>query len=195
MGASQSAVRRRWLSLCTVWSSSGLVSRQWDTVDWAFLLCMIVALRMTERADQLPHDSAPAHSKSLVQDFLAKHRITQVCQPNLEAGYGLLRILAFLKTKIAVENKEICECDGHTVHKLSQTASHCRLTSPTVQRLYTDAQQGLLWLAATSHQSHATGSRVIRNGWILSGQPSYYIKFQFLHQRGLCPSVLQTTTR
>jgi len=36
---------------------------------------------MTERADQLQHDNAPAHSTALLQAFLAKHHITQVCQP------------------------------------------------------------------------------------------------------------------
>jgi len=36
---------------------------------------------MTERADQLHHDNAPAHFTALVQDFLAKHHITHVCQP------------------------------------------------------------------------------------------------------------------
>jgi len=53
------------------------------------------------------------------------------------------------------------------------TASHCRLTSPTGQWLFTDAQQGLLWLAAKLHQGHAIYSWDILNGWILSGQPTY----------------------
>jgi transposase len=35
---------------------------------------------MTERADQLHHDNAPAHSTALVQAFLAKHHITQFYQ-------------------------------------------------------------------------------------------------------------------
>jgi len=36
---------------------------------------------MTERADKLHHDNAPAHSTALVHAFfLAKHHITQVCQ-------------------------------------------------------------------------------------------------------------------
>ena len=39
---------------------------------------------MTERVDQLHHDNAPAHSTVLMQVFfLAKHHITQVCQPPL----------------------------------------------------------------------------------------------------------------
>jgi hypothetical protein len=36
---------------------------------------------MTERADQLQNNNAPAHSTALVQAFLAKHQITQLCQP------------------------------------------------------------------------------------------------------------------
>jgi hypothetical protein len=38
---------------------------------------------MTERADQLHDDNAPADSTVLVQEFLflVKHHITQVCQP------------------------------------------------------------------------------------------------------------------
>jgi transposase len=38
---------------------------------------------MNERADQLHHDNAPAHSTALVQAlffFLANHHNTQVCQ-------------------------------------------------------------------------------------------------------------------
>ena len=38
----------------------------------------------------------------------------------LQPRFGSLRLPAFPKAKIAVEREEICECDGHTVHKLSQ---------------------------------------------------------------------------
>jgi hypothetical protein len=75
---------------------------------------------MTEQAEQLHHDNAPAHSTALVQAFLAKHRITQVCQPPLQPRFGSLRLLTFPKAKIIFEWEEICECDGHTVHKLHQ---------------------------------------------------------------------------
>jgi hypothetical protein len=75
---------------------------------------------MTERADQLHHDNAPPHATALMQVFLAKQHITQVCQPPLQPRFGSLWLLAFSKAKIAFEREEICECDGHTVHKLSQ---------------------------------------------------------------------------
>jgi len=74
---------------------------------------------MTERADQLHHDNAHAHSTVLVQAFMAKHHITQVCQPPLHPRLGSLRLLSFPKAKIAVEMEEICEFDGHTVHNIS----------------------------------------------------------------------------
>jgi hypothetical protein len=74
---------------------------------------------MTEREDQLHHYNAPAHSTALVQFFFcAKHHITQVFQPPpVQPRIGYLRLLAFPKAEIAVEREEMCECDGHTVHK------------------------------------------------------------------------------
>jgi len=64
-----------------------------------------VALTMTERADRLHHDNAPAHSTDFVQAFFlgggAKHHITQVCQPPYSPDVSL-RLLAFPKAKIAV---------------------------------------------------------------------------------------------
>jgi hypothetical protein len=75
---------------------------------------------MTERADQLHHDNAPAHSTVLVQTIMAKHHIAQVCLPPIQPSIVSLRLLAFHKAKIADEREGICECDGYTVHKLSQ---------------------------------------------------------------------------
>jgi len=75
---------------------------------------------MTERADQLHHNNAPAHSTAFVQAFLANHHITQVCQPPYSPYLTPCDFWFFPKTKIGVEMKEIRECDGHTVHKLSQ---------------------------------------------------------------------------
>jgi hypothetical protein len=68
---------------------------------------------MTERADQLHHDNAPAHSTAFVLAFLAKHRIIQFFHSPYSPDLSP-------KAKIAVEREEICECDGHTVHKRSQ---------------------------------------------------------------------------
>jgi transposase len=47
-----------------------------------------VTLKMTEQADLLHHENAPAHSTAVVQAFLAKHHITQVCQPPYSLDLG-----------------------------------------------------------------------------------------------------------
>jgi hypothetical protein len=81
---------------------------------------MTVAFSLTERADQLYHHNAPAHSAALVQDVFGKASHHPGLSAPLQPRFGSLRLLAFPKAKIAVESEEICECGGHTVHKLSQ---------------------------------------------------------------------------
>jgi hypothetical protein len=91
-----------------------------------------VAFTMTERADQLHHHNAPAHSTALVRPFFfgkASHHpgLSAPLQPR----FGSLRLLAFPRAKIADEREEICEFvwRSHSTQAQS-TASHCRLTSP-----------------------------------------------------------------
>ena len=55
----------------------------------------------------------------------------------LQPRFGSLRLLPFLKSKIAVEREEICEWDGHTVHKLSQR----RLTADWLVRRESDCSR------------------------------------------------------
>ena len=75
---------------------------------------------MTERADQIHYDNAPAHSTALMQAFFGKASHHPGLSAPLQPRFGSLRLLAFPKAKIAVEREEICERDSHTVHKLSQ---------------------------------------------------------------------------
>jgi transposase len=83
-----------------------------------------VTFKMTKQADQLHHDNAPAHSTALIQAFLAKHHITKVCQAPYTPDLAPCNSWLFPKAKITIA-KEICECNSHTVHKLSQ----CYLTA------------------------------------------------------------------
>ena len=83
--------------------------------------CVTVAFTMTERADQRICIIAPAHSTALVQAFFfgnaSRHAgLSATLQPRFDS----LRLLAFPNAKIAFEREEICDCAGHTVHKLSQ---------------------------------------------------------------------------
>ena len=110
VGASQSAVRRRWLNLCTVWPSHS----QWPSEQISFI--------RTLRLPILQH-------LWWLSYFWAKQHITQFCKPPLQPRFGSLRILTFPKGKIAVEMEEICERDGHK-HDLRL------MSTPTVRDFY-----------------------------------------------------------
>jgi len=51
---------------------------------------------------------------------MAKHHITQNCQPPYSPDLAPCDFWLLPKAKIAAESEEICEFDGHTLHKLSQ---------------------------------------------------------------------------
>jgi hypothetical protein len=85
-----------------------LVSRQWDAVDWACVLC----------GRRIHNDRASRSTSS--RQCACSFCINQVCRPALQPRLGSLRVMAFPKAKIAVEWEEICDIDGHRLHKLSQ---------------------------------------------------------------------------
>jgi hypothetical protein len=111
-GASQSAVRRRWLSLCTVWPSHS----QWPSEQTRQCACIFYSSRagFFGKASHEPGLSSP-----------------------LQPRFGSLRLLAFPKAKIAVVREQICECDGDTVHKISR----CRLTANLLAPSDSDCSQ------------------------------------------------------
>ena len=99
----------------------GLVIRQWDAFDWASVFC---SLRF-----QNDWTNLSASSRQCACPFYSSHGCFFLGgkashYPSLsvppQPRFGSLRLLAFLKAKIAFESKEISECDGHTVHKLNQ---------------------------------------------------------------------------
>jgi hypothetical protein len=94
-------VRRRWLSLCTVWPTH----LQWPSEQISFITTM-----------RLP---IPQLSCRLFFFFGKASHHPGLSAP-LQPRFGSLRLLAFPKAKIADEREEICECKGHTEHKLSQ---------------------------------------------------------------------------
>jgi len=61
---------------------------------------------MTERADQLHHDKAPAHFTALVQAFfLAKRHITQVCQHSYSEDLTPCDLWLFPKLKSPLKGR------------------------------------------------------------------------------------------
>jgi hypothetical protein len=82
------------------------------------MYCVTVAFKMTERADKRICIIAPVHFTALLQAFFGGQNIASprsVITPTAQVW-----LLDFPKAKIALEREEICECDGHTVHKLKQ---------------------------------------------------------------------------
>ena len=113
------SLRRPYCASVNSHSPMGLVSRQWDAVDWACVPC-----------DRCIHNDRASRSASSRQcaypfyssrpGFLGKTSHHPGLSAPLKPRFGSLTLMAFPKSKIAVEREEICKCDGHTVHKLSQ---------------------------------------------------------------------------
>jgi len=100
-------------------SPMGLVSWQWDAIDRACVLCdRCIHSGQASRSASSRQCTCPFYSSRADVFDKASHR------PGLSAAqqprFATLRLLACPKAKIAIEREEICECDGHTVHKLSQ---------------------------------------------------------------------------
>ena len=79
-------------------SPVGLISRQWDAVDWACVLC---GRRIhSDRASR--SDNVPSRA-----DIFGKASHHPALSAPLQPRFGSLRLLAFPKAKIAVEREEI----------------------------------------------------------------------------------------
>ena len=99
--------------------SVGLVSRPWEDVDWA---CVLRDCRIhNDRASRLASSRQCAWLfYNSCADFFVKASHHPGLSVILQPRFCSLRLMAFPKTIIAVEREEICECDRHKVHKLSQ---------------------------------------------------------------------------
>ena len=112
--------RRPYCASVNTKSPVGLVSRQWDAVDWVCVLCdRRIQNDWASRSASSRQCACPFYSSSTgFFFFLDKASHHPGLSAPLQPTFGSLRLLTFPKPKIAVEREEICECDGHTVHKL-----------------------------------------------------------------------------
>ena len=156
--------RRPYCASVNIHSPVRLGSRQWDAIDWACVLC---DRRIhSDRASSL--NNAPAHSAALVQAFLAKHHITQVCQPPYFQDLAPWDFLLFPKLKSPWK-----WCDGHIVHKLSQR----RLTA--------------YWLAPRECDCSRMGSKV-SSDWMPSYTKATQPVLEILKMDGYSPDSPRT---
>jgi hypothetical protein len=102
-------------------SPVGLVNQQWDAVDWACVLCVRrIHNDRSSRSASSRQCPCPFYSPRAGFFWGGKDSHHPCLSAPLQPKFGSLRLLTFPKAKIPFEREEICECDGHTVHKLSQ---------------------------------------------------------------------------
>jgi len=109
--------RRPYCASLNSYSPVGLVIWQIDAADWPYVLC--------DCCIQNDQASRSASSRQCACPFCSSHAgfsgkasYHPGLSDSLQHRFSSLRILAFPKIKISVEREEICECDGHTVHKV-----------------------------------------------------------------------------
>ena len=86
-------------------SPVGVVSRQWDAVDWACVLCdHHIHKDRTSRSASSRQCACSIYS-SRAGYFMAKHHITQVCQPPNSPGLPPCHFLFFSKLKSSLKGR------------------------------------------------------------------------------------------
>jgi len=98
-------------------SPVGLVRRQWHAVYLAYVLCdRHIHNDRASRSASSRQYACPFYSSRAGFSGKASHHpgLSVPLQPR----FGSLRLLVFLKAKVAVEREEIFDC--HTVHKVIQ---------------------------------------------------------------------------
>ena len=152
----------------------GLVSRQWDAVDWA---CVLYDRRIHKSPPfqrRLGLWEKPEVSGSQIWATGGLKNLGDVilCQKNLHESCRMGRRIVAMKLICSLGH---CECDGHTVHKLSQRRLNADWLAPRESDCSrTPSKVSSDWLPSYIKATR-TGSRDIQNGCILSGQPSHFI--------------------
>jgi hypothetical protein len=148
----------------------GLVSRQWDAVDWACVLCDL----------RIPNDQAnrSASSRQCACTFYSSRAgffWQNITSPRsvspLQPRFGSLQLTAFPKAKIAFESEEICECDGHTVYRHSER----RLTADWLDPRESDCSRVRSKVSSDWLPSYTKATRpvleIFRMGWHFPDSP------------------------
>jgi len=106
-------------------SPVGLVSRQWDAVDWACVLCDCrIRNDRASRSENLRQYTCPFYSSRT--GFLAKHRITLVCQHPYSPDLAPCEFWSFPKLKSPLKVRRIMNA---TVTQYSSSVN--RVSLPT----------------------------------------------------------------
>jgi len=100
-------------------SPVGLVSRQWDAVDWACVLahCRIHKSSHFQRRFYFWEKPEVVRSQIWAVEGLTDLGDVMLCQKSLHESCRMGRRIFVMNLICSLDR---CECDGHTGHKLSQ---------------------------------------------------------------------------
>ena len=132
--------RRHYCAFVNSHSLVGLVSRQWDALNWVCVLCdhRIHSDRESKSASSR-QCSWPFYSSRTEFFFFTKHHINQVCQSPYSPDWSPCEYWLFLNLKSPLKGGDLWMRQSRSTQGQS-TASHCRLTSLMGERLFTDEQ-------------------------------------------------------
>ena len=100
--------RRPYCASVNSHSAVGLVSQQWDAVDWACVLCDRRLHNVRAKRSASSRQCAYPFYSSQAGFFFGKTAHHPGPSAPLQHRFGYLRILVFLQGKIEVESEEIC---------------------------------------------------------------------------------------
>jgi hypothetical protein len=107
-------LRRPYCASMNSHSPVGLVSRQWDAVDWSCVLCdRRIHNDQASRSASSRQCTCPFYS-TLAGFFGKTSHHPGLSAPPLQSRFGSLWLPFFPKAKIAIESEEICECNSHS---------------------------------------------------------------------------------
>ena len=122
-----------------------------------------------------------AHSCSLLNHLNSFHR-------------GMFKLNANFDADLLLYSLSHFECDGHTVHMLTQWCLPPLLTSTVKLSLFMHVHSSPLSLAARLHQCSTNHSHYINNGWTFSRQNIdthiYTYIYIFLKQIYICIHII-----
>ena len=131
--------RRPYCASVNSQSPVGPVSRQWDAVDWDCVLCDRRIHNDRASRSASPRQGACPLYSSRAGFFWQSITFTQVYQPPYSLDLAPCEFWLFPKIKSPLKGGDLWMRRSHSTQAQS-TASHCRLTSPTGEWLFTDAQ-------------------------------------------------------
>ena len=113
------------------------------------------------------------HERTCCHDEAANHQLP------IAAAFcgGMFKLSTKFDADLLLYSLSHFECDGHTVHKLTQWCLPTPLTSTVKSSLFTHAYSSPLSLTARLHQCQANHSPYSNNSWTFSGQSSYIHSF------------------